>query len=277
MDRKKDGKSSGQKTGKKGFSVGKQFQEKGETVMRTNDRIIFAADVESLMELKKYLDAFGKDIGAVKLGMELLTHQLLTSENVVGYVLEETPFKIMWDLKYGDISRTVAGAAKQVAKYGRGRILGFTVHCSSGKKALQAAVKAVENEFGKSADAPLVIAVTLLTSLEQNDLNELGIAGTPKEVVLRWAKLAYEAGVRAIVCSPEETADVLAINSTFIVINPGIRFPGTDQQDQKRLSTPAMAIANGASYIVMGSDLRNGNPLANAQRAAADIAQALGE
>jgi len=86
--------------------------------MEPKDRIIFAADVGSLQELQGYLAAFLGEIGAIKLGMELLTHVLLTGEPVVKYVLEETPYRIMWDLKYGDIPATVAGAAKEVAKYG---------------------------------------------------------------------------------------------------------------------------------------------------------------
>jgi len=239
--------------------------------MEPKDRIIFAADVGSLQELQGYLAAFLGEIGAIKLGMELLTHVLLTGEPVVKYVLEETPYRIMWDLKYGDIPATVAGAAKEVAKYGQGRILGFTVHCSASKEALKLAVKAVRDNFSEGSDVPMVIAVTVLTSLEQAELDELGIQGTPKEVVLRWAKMASDAGVRAIVCSPKETTELLAINSDFIVINPGIRFAGSDLGTQKRVTTPGQAMANGASYIVIGSDLRKGDPLANARRAAGEI------
>ncbi|MDD4271542.1 MAG: orotidine-5'-phosphate decarboxylase [Patescibacteria group bacterium] len=239
--------------------------------MNPKKRIIFAADVGSLVELKQYLDAFGGEIGAVKLGMEVLTHQLLTGEPIVPYVLESTPYKIMWDLKYGDIPATVAGAAKEIAKYGQGRILGFTVHCSAGKRALEDAVKAVKENFGAGSDAPMVIAVTLLTSLDRSDLEAMGIQGAPEEVVIRWAQLAADAGVQAIVCSPKETAKVLAINPAFMVISPGIRFAGSDLGTQKRVTTPGEAVANGASYIVMGSDLRKGNPLMNARRAAGEI------
>jgi orotidine 5'-phosphate decarboxylase subfamily 1 len=239
--------------------------------MEPKDRIIFAADVGSLDELKGYLPAFGGNVGAVKLGMEILTHQLLTGEPIVQYVLKETNLRIMWDLKYGDIPATVAGAAKELAKYGQGRILGFTVHCSAGRKALEDAVKAVKENFGSGPDAPMVIAVTLLTSLDNIDLKELKITGEQKEVVLRWAKIAAEAGVPAIVCSGQETADVLKINSQFVVINPGIRFAGSDLGTQKRVTAPGEAIRNGASYIVMGSDLRKGNPISNAKRAIGEI------
>lgn len=239
--------------------------------MEAKDRIIFAADVGSIAELREYLSKFKGRIGGVKLGMELLTHSLLTGEPVFQTVLEETDLKIMWDLKYGDIPSTVAKAAKEVAKYGQRRILGFTVHCLSGQTALRDAVRAVEENFGKGQDAPMVIGITLLTSLDQGDLGILGIEGTPKEVVLRWAKIAADAGVPAIVCSPQETADVLALNPEFVVINPGIRFAGSDVGKQKRVGTPGGAIQNGASYIVMGSDLRKGDPEANARRAEGEI------
>jgi orotidine-5'-phosphate decarboxylase len=243
--------------------------------MEPKDRIIFAADVDSIFGLHEYLSMFKGEIGVVKLGMELLTHALFTDEPVLDAIIDTTDFRVMWDLKYGDIPRTVAGAAKEVAKRGQGRILGFTVHCLAGRKALEDAVKAVKDNFEGGSDAPMVIGITLLTSLGPEDLLELGIQGTPKEVVLRLAKIASEAKVPAIVCSPEETKAVLELNPDFTVINPGIRFAGSDSDDQKRLSTPKNAIANGASYLVIGSDLRKGDPLANARRAAAEIEEGL--
>lgn len=241
--------------------------------MSAKNRIIFAADVSLLAELRDYLTKFNGEIGAVKVGMELLTHSLFSSEPVFETIMKESDFKVMWDLKYGDIPATVAGAAKEVAKGGQGRVLGFTVHCSAGQAALEAAVKAVKENF--VGDPPMVIGITLLTSLNDADLGDLGVAGTPKEVVLRWATLAAEAGVPAIVCSPLETKDVLTINPKFVVINPGIRFAGSDLGTQKRVTTPKDAIISGASYVVMGSDLRKGDPVANARRAAAEIAEGL--
>jgi len=246
--------------------------------MEPKDRIIFAADVGSLAELREYLTKFNGEIGAVKVGMELLTHSLFSFEPVFQTIMTESNFRVMWDLKYGDIPATVAGAAKEVAEGSQGRVLGFTVHCSAGQAALEAtvkAVKAVKENFVGSGDLPMVIGITLLTSLNDEDLSDLGIKGTPKEVVLRWATLAAEAGVQAIVCSPLESKDVLTINPKFIIINPGIRFAGSDLGTQKRVTTPKEAIQNGASYIVMGSDLRKGDPIANARRAAMEIAEGL--
>jgi len=243
--------------------------------MEPKERIIFAADVGSVAELKDYLAKFQNEIGAVKVGMELLTHALLTFEPVYQTILLESNFRVMWDLKYGDIPATVAGAAKQVAKWGQGRILGFTVHSLSGRKALEQAVQAVKENFGEGTETPMVIGISLLTSLDQSDLDELKIQGTPKEVVLRLVKIAAEAGVPAIVCSPQETKDVLVLNPKFTVINPGIRFAGSDLGTQKRVTTPKEAIESGASYIVMGSDLRKGDPVVNARRAAMEIAEGL--
>lgn len=241
------------------------------------ERIIFAADVGSLDELKVYLNSFKGEIGAVKVGMELLTHSLLTAEPVYQTILEETDFKIMWDLKYCDIPTAVAGAAKEVAKYGQGRILGFTVHCFSGRRALRDAVQAVKDNFGEGSDAPMVIGVTLLTSLNEDDLRDLGIIGAPEEVVLRLAKLAIDEGIRAIVCSPKETKANLDLKPDLTVINPGIRFRKSDVGDQKRVTTPRRAAEQGATYVVMGTDLRKGDPVANARRAAKEIEQGLAE
>jgi len=244
--------------------------------MEPKDRIIFAADVSSIFDLHKYLSAFEGGIGKVKVGKELLTNALLTDEPIIHTLMDNYPYQLMWDLKYKDIPPTMAGAAKAIAKHCCGKIFGFTVHCSAGRKALADTVQAVKDNFDPvNGTAPMVIGVTVLTSHDQSDLDELGIKGTPKETVLRWAEIADRAGVPAIVCSPEETKDVLVINPNFVVINPGIRFAGSDPGDQKRLSTPKNAIANGASYLVIGSDLRKGDPVANAQRATMEIKEGL--
>lgn len=241
--------------------------------MEPRDRLIFAADVDSLDALKSYIGKFGDRLRVVKLGMELLSYAVITGEPIVKYVLEETSLKIMWDLKYDDIKKTVAGAARMIAKYGQGRILGFTVHCNAGREALREAVQAVKENFTGPGDLPMVIGITVLTSLSQKDLDELGIKGTPAEVVERWASIANEEGVPAIVCSSKETAIVKKVNPNLIVINPGISFGGIQRtsQDPGRTDTPEGARRNGADFIVMGSHLRDGDPAANADRATAEL------
>lgn len=241
--------------------------------MKAEDKIIFTPGTQSFKELQGYLKAFRGEIGAVRLGRELLTSNHW-DDPVVQYVLEETSYKIMWDIRYDDIPATVAGAAKEAAKYSQGRILGFTVHCSSGKEVMKKAVEAVEERFGKKFDAPMIIAVNLRMSLDQVVLYEsLGILKTPDGTILSLAKMAKETGARAIVCSPQETVEVLAVNPSLVVINYGVKFASL--VTQKLVTTPGQAIANGASYIVMGSCLCKGDPLANARRAAEEIFWAL--
>lgn len=237
--------------------------------MKSKEMIIFTAGTQSLKELQHYLAAFQGEIGAVRLGIELLASDKW-DDPVVQYVLKETPYRIMWDIKYDDIPATVAGAAKEAAKYGQGRILGFTVHCWSGKGVIKKAVKAVGENFGEEFDAPMIIANNLQVSLDKIDLYEsLGILNTRAGTILSLAKMAEQAGVRAIICSPAETAEVLAVNPAFVVINYGIEFASL--ATQKLVTTPGQAIANGASYVIMGSDLRKGDPLTNARRAAEEI------
>ncbi|OGF63803.1 orotidine 5'-phosphate decarboxylase [Candidatus Giovannonibacteria bacterium RIFCSPHIGHO2_02_42_15] len=232
-------------------------------------RIIYAADGPWSEEYHNLLNLTG-EIGAVKLGMSMVTQSFLTGTQIFKTVLRETDVNVMIDLKFDDIPDQVASAAKAIAECGQDRILGFTVHASASRKVLQLALKVTDDNF-KGQTKPLLMAVTLLTSLDQSDLDLLGIQGTPREVVVRWANIAKEEGVPAIVCSPLETSAVLEINPYFIVVNPGIRFEGSDLKNQKRVTTPRDAVAAGARYIVMGSDLRNGDMVANARRAAYEI------
>ena len=237
--------------------------------MKAEERIIFAAGTQSLKELKYYLATFQGEIGAVRLGRELLGSDRW-DDPVVKYILNETPHEIMWDLKYDDIPTTVVGAAKQAEKYGRERIFGFTVHYSSGKEVMKKAVEAVEEKFGKGLTTPVIIAVDLLKSLDEIELREaLGLLYTSEGMILSLAKMAEETGARAIICSPQETSDVLEVNPNFVVINYGVKFASLGTQ--KLVTTPGQAIANGASYIIMGSDLRQGDPLANVRRAVEEI------
>lgn len=237
--------------------------------MRIKERIIFTPGTQSFKELQGYLEAFKGEIGAVRLGRELLASDKW-DDPVVQYVLKETSYKIMWDIKYGDISSAVAGAAKQAAKYGQGRILGFTVHYGSGKEEMNKTVEAVKENFGTGLEAPLIIAVNLRVSLDRVVLYEsLGLLNTSEGAILSLAKMAEQAGARAIICSPAETAEVLAVNPAFVVINYGIEF--ANLVTQKLVVTPGQAIANGASYVIMGSDLRKGDLLANARRAYGEI------
>lgn len=248
--------------------------------MTAKERLIFAADVEGIEELRKYLGIFRGEIGAVKIGMELLTNAILKNEPVFQTIVAQSDFRIMFDLKFCDIGDTVKGAARAVGNNCAGRILGFTVHAFAGKKAIAEAIQAVRDTFGEGPTAPRVIIITLLTSLDQSDLDDFGITGTPVDVVKRLATLAAKAGSDTFVCSAKETVYLREINPNFMIINPGIRFAPpegkeVDLKSQKRVTTPTEAIINGADAIVIGTDLRKGDPVANARRAVAEIEQGL--
>ena len=244
--------------------------------MEAKDRIIFAADVDNLEDLEKYLQILSGRIGVVKLGMEILTMGMIEGIPVIQTTLDNFAGKIMIDLKFGDIPRTVAGAAKVVARNSaEKRIFGFTIHCSKGFDMIQKAVLAVR-EFSPPNYHPLVLGVTVLTSLNDQILkDEVRASGNSQELVAHYAALIRGAEAEGIVCSPLETSQVLDVYPGCTVINPGIRFAGSEIQDQKRVDTPGAAIAAGASYVVMGTDLRKGDPVANADRAAEEIANAM--
>lgn len=242
--------------------------------MEAKDRIIFAADVDNLGDLKKYLHALSGHIGVVKLGMEILTMGMIEGVPVIQTTLDNFEGKIMIDLKFGDIPRTVAGAAKVVARNSaEKRIFGFTIHCSKGLEMIQKTVEAVK-KFSPSDYQLLVLGVTVLTSLDSDDIleNEVKASGNRQELVAHYTALARGAGAKGIVCSPLETAHVLTVYPECTVVNPGIRFAGSEADDHARVGTPGGAIAAGAKYVVIGTNLREGDPVANAKRAAEEIA-----
>lgn len=155
-------------------------------------------------------------------------------------------FDVFLDLKFHDIPNTVAGACAAAADLGCWMI---NVHASGGREMMTAARRGVDG----AARRPLLIAVTLLTSLGETDLADLGIAGTPADAVLRLARLALEAGMDGVVCSPEEIPVLRRhLPADFLLVTPGIRPAGAERGDQRRTSTPAAAVAAGANYLVVG-------------------------
>ena len=155
-------------------------------------------------------------------------------------------FGVFLDLKYHDIPNTVASACRAAARLG---VWMLNVHASGGRSVLQAAREAIL----PAPNAPKLIAVTLLTSLAESDLAELGIRGPTDEAVLRLALLTQSCGLDGVVCSAREAAALRkACGDAFCLVTPGIRPPDAAADDQQRVATPAQAIANGASYLVIG-------------------------
>jgi orotidine-5'-phosphate decarboxylase len=153
----------------------------------------------------------------------------------------------------------------------------FTVHASAGRQGIQAAVAGAAQGALPGGPPPAVLAVTVLTSLDDPALKELGIARTARELVLSWADLALSSGANGLVCSVQEVAPLRkAFGSGPILVVPGIRPAGADASDQRRTGTPGEAIRAGADYLVVGRPLRAAaDPAAAARAIGAEIVAAL--
>jgi len=178
----------------------------------------------------------------LKVGKELFTRE---GPDVVA-ALQELGFRVFLDLKFHDIPNTVAGACRAAAELG---VWMVNVHASGGRHMMEAAREAVDSV----ATPPLLIAVTVLTSLDSTDLRDIGVAGEPESQVTRLAQLAHGCGLDGVVCSPMELNGLAAaLPPSFLRVTPGVRPAGKDDGDQKRVATPAQALTNGAHYLVIG-------------------------
>jgi orotidine-5'-phosphate decarboxylase len=226
----------------------------------TNDprqHLIVALDVSSAAAARKIVAAVGDSASTYKVGMQLYTAE--GPQIVREFVASGR--HIFLDLKYHDIPTTVASAVREAAKLG---VSMLTVHASGGSKMLRAAVEAA-----RSVNPELmVLGVTVLTSMDENDLEEIGARGKLLDQVLRLAELSLRSGCQGIVTSARETAQVRSrLGHDFAIVNPGIRPAGADRGDQSRVVTPAEAIAAGATHIVVGRPITQAaNPAAEAEK-----------
>jgi orotidine-5'-phosphate decarboxylase len=155
------------------------------------------------------------------------------------------------DAKVHDIPRTVAAAVKQLVRHGTHIV---NVHALGGAEMMKAAVQAANERAAELAmTPPHVFAVTVLTSMSQSDLLDVGLGGDPLDNAMRLARLAHDAGCSGVVCSAHEVADIKGmLGSHFLTLTPGIRPSGAEHGDQKRVATPADAVRAGADYLVVG-------------------------
>lgn len=183
---------------------------------------------------------------ALKIGSEMFTH--FGSDFVRDLV--RRGYRIFLDLKFHDIPNTVARACRAAADCG---VWMVNVHASGGSKMMQAASNAVR-EYGNKR--PLLIAVTVLTSMSAGELPEIGLAGTLDEQVERLAKLARDSGLDGVVCSAHEVPAIKALcGDAFLTVTPGIRLKGDALDDQSRVVTPEEAVALGSDYLVVGRSI----------------------
>jgi orotidine-5'-phosphate decarboxylase len=214
------------------------------------------------MELARRLDPTRCRL---KVGKQLFTRE---GPSIVEQ-LQALGFEIFLDLKFHDIPNTVAGACRSAADLG---VWMINVHASGGRKMMEAAREAL----AAAAQAPLLIGVTVLTSLDDADLRAIGVEGPPADQVKRLALLASESGLDGVVCSPREL-DVLAgvLPDAFLRVTPGVRPAGEDDGDQKRIASPAEALAGGAHYLVIGRPITQArDPAAALAAIAAELSSA---
>ena len=227
--------------------------------------LIVALDVNSRQEAVEKVKAIGESVGFYKIGLELFTAE---GPDVVKAV-KDLGKRIFLDLKFHDIPRTVERAVKSGAKLG---VDLMTIHSVGGKAMIKAAADAVA-EFG--ANGPKILAVTVLTSLDQTDLADVGIVGrTPAEQVAAMAKFATANGAHGLVCSPKEVGTLSKmLKEGTLFITPGVRPAGSAVGDQKRVATPAEAVRDGATHLVVGRPiLAAPDPVAAAKTILAEIA-----
>jgi orotidine-5'-phosphate decarboxylase len=229
--------------------------------MDPRQRLIVALDVSSVAAARKIVAAVGDSALAYKVGM-----QLYTAEGpAIVRELVASGRRVFLDLKYHDIPNTVAAAVREAAQLG---VSMLTVHASGGAKMLRAAVDAAH----ASNPATLVLAVTVLTSLDDEGFGTLGIRGGVQDQVLRLAALAVSNGCQGVVASAQECS---ALRQEFghdlVIVTPGVRPAGSGHDDQARVVTPAEAIAAGSTYIVVG------RPITEASDPAAEARAILGQ
>ena len=228
------------------------------------ERIIVALDTDSPEAALAAVSALAGEVGLFKVGMELFPRggpELIER-------IRATGAEVFLDLKFHDIPNTVAGAVRSAVALG---VKFATVHASGGKAMLAAAAAAA------AGSGTTLLAVTVLTSLDDADLSSVGFALRAADAVDRLAGLAVNAGIGGIVCSAREVAAVRArTGKEVVLVTPGVRLPEDSVGDQKRVVTPFEAIRSGADYIVVGRPItKASDPVAAARKFAAEMRRTL--
>lgn len=231
--------------------------------------IFCAIDTPDLGTATTWAARIGDHVGGIKLGLEFISAH---GPKGVAQVMKASGLPAFLDVKFHDIPNTVAGAVRAIAAC---RPFMINVHASGGRAMMQAAAEAAsEAAYEHVAPRPLVIGVTILTSLSDEELAEVGMEASTADQAIRLAVLAKESGLDGVVCSPLEAARIRAeCGPNFKLITPGVRPEWAAVNDQKRIMTPEQAIAEGADYLVVGRPITSADdPSAAAQRIATALA-----
>jgi orotidine-5'-phosphate decarboxylase len=219
--------------------------------------IAVALDAPNLETAKSWAKEVSPYVSTLKIGLETY---LRDGKDAIEEIQKISDCDLFLDLKLHDIPATVAGACRSVAdlnpKY-------LTVHASGGAEMI--------NEAAKTLPNTLIVAVTILTSINEKNLQEIGFKNSAKDSAVNLAKLAIAAGARAIVCSPQEVGEIRKnVDSSIVLITPGIRPKGSSANDQQRIATPQDALLNGANLLVIGRPITGSD---NVEEAAKRISE----
>jgi orotidine-5'-phosphate decarboxylase len=228
------------------------------------ERLVVALDFPCAQEALTFVDRLEGTCKWFKVGLELY----LADGNGIVDALTEQGLSVFLDLKLYDIPNTVAGAVRSVSTLGASLL---TLHAAGGPAMLAAAREAADSVPG----APRLLAVTVLTSIDDLQLAATGVFRSPADQALLLAQMAEQAGIEGLVCSPREVRQMRDSLKNPLIVTPGIRPAGADLGDQKRVATPGAAIADGADYLVVGRPITQAADPAHAARAIlAEIASA---
>ena len=230
--------------------------------MEAKEKLIVALDIKEKDKAFEMVDILANDVEIFKVGIAPFVEY---GDEILAKI-KEAGKKVFLDLKFHDIPNTVKRAAYAATKKD---VFMMNFHCVGGKEMLRAAREGAE-EAAKEFDKPkpILLGVTVLTSMDENGLNEIGISATPEEQVIKYASMAKEEGLDGVVASARETKQIKETQGDeFVVVTPGIRPEWAAKGDQKRIVTPADAIKNGSDYIVVGRPiLEAANPPEAAQK-----------
>lgn len=213
------------------------------TSTKGDSKVVVALDFDQRNKAETFIDSLDPTLCKLKVGKEMFTH--FGPEFVKGLV--DKKYDVFLDLKFHDIPNTVAKACQAAADLG---VWMMNVHASGGPKMMEFARESLDNY---TANRPLLIAVTVLTSMDQQQLTAIGINSTPEQQVLKLAQLTHNCGLDGVVCSAQESALLKSsIADDFKLVTPGIRPEGSAKGDQIRVMTPKQAIQAGSDYLVIG-------------------------
>jgi len=219
-----------------------------------HDRIIFALDVSDIRSAHTWAERLSSKVGWFKIGLELFT---AVGPDVI-MVAKDSGLRCFLDLKFHDIPNTVSGAVRSAVRLGADMM---TVHISGGTDMMMAAADAAEEESAKlGLKKPAIVGVSVLTSLDQQDLQDMGIQRTLSDQVANMAGMAAKCRLDGMVCSPADLPAVReVVPKDFKVVTPGIRPAWSVKGDQKRVTSPKTAIEDGADLLVIGRPI-SGSP-----------------